>query len=54
MSSFGAKRKARIIQTLDDDEDDQKPSVGSGEEQHDRKSQSRPGLASPCFVALRC
>lgn len=41
MSSFGTRRKARIIQTLDDEGDDSKSLLNSGdEEQSDRKSQA--------------
>jgi hypothetical protein len=48
MSSFGAKRKARIIQTSFDDEgDDLKPSSNSGEEeQSNRKSRTTTAQAS--------
>jgi hypothetical protein len=54
MSSFGAKRKARIIQTSFDDEgDDLKPSSNSGEEeQSNRKSRTTTAQASS--IALRC
>ena len=47
MSSFGAKRKARIIQTLDDEGDDLKSPLNSGEEeQSERKSQNTTGQAA--------
>ncbi len=46
MSSFGAKRKARIIQTFDDDGDDLTAAPNSGEEeQSDRKSEPVAGRA---------
>jgi hypothetical protein len=44
MSSFGAKRKPRIIQSFDDDGEDLTPAPNSGgEEQSDRKSQTTTG-----------
>ncbi|KAK4152678.1 nineteen complex-related protein 2-domain-containing protein [Chaetomidium leptoderma] len=45
MSSFGAKRKARIIQTFDDEGDDRKTPSHSGEEQSDRKYQTAASQA---------
>jgi hypothetical protein len=51
MSSFGAKRKARIIQTFDDDGDDLKASSTTGDEEHsDRKlltATAQPSLNCP-------
>jgi hypothetical protein len=47
MSSFGAKRKARVIQTFDDEGDDVKATPTSGgEEQSDRKSATGTAPAS--------
>ena len=56
MSSFGAKRKARIIQTFDDDSDDLTAAPNSGEEeQSDRKSEpvaDRAPLNGPPLLIL--
>ncbi|KAK4129833.1 hypothetical protein N657DRAFT_610522 [Parathielavia appendiculata] len=47
MSSFGAKRKARVIQTFDNELDGLNPTLNSGgEEQSDRKSAAATGHAS--------
>jgi hypothetical protein len=40
MSSFGARRKGRVIQTFDDEGDDLTPAANSSEEHSDRKSQT--------------
>ena len=46
MSSFGAKRKPRIIHTFDDEGDDSAPAPNnSSDEQSDRKSQTTTGRA---------
>ncbi|KAK4041843.1 nineteen complex-related protein 2-domain-containing protein [Parachaetomium inaequale] len=51
MSSFGAKRKARIIQTFDDDGDDLTPPSTTGDDEHsDRKlltATAQPSLNCP-------
>ncbi len=46
MSSFGAKRKPRVVRTFDDEGDDSAPAPNnSGDEQSDRKSQTTTGRA---------
>lgn len=53
MSSFGAKRKGRIIQALDDGGDDLNSSLNSGaEELNDRKSPPSTGRAYLCSPLL--
>jgi hypothetical protein len=50
MSSFGAKRKPRAIQTLDDDDDLLNPSPAGGDEPDNRKSQ--PVLQHPIYSSF--